>query len=774
MKKMMCMLCLLWAAVATAQEKYTINGHIKDLSSGEELLGATILVKELSTGTTTNLYGFYSLTLPKGDYTLVYSFVGYQPITQSVALYQDIKSNIELPPGSTLLTEFEVTGEAKDENVQSVEMSTINMKMETIKKIPSLMGEVDVIKAIQMLPGVQTVGEGNSGFYVRGGGVDQNLILLDEAPVYNASHLLGFFSVFNSDALKDVQLYKGGIPAEYGGRLSSVLDIRMKDGNSKRFAATGGLGTVSSRLTLEGPIEKDKSSFIVSGRRTYADVFLKLAKDTNLRQNKLYFYDLNAKANFTLNDNNKLYLSSYFGRDVFAFSDQFRMSWGNATGTLRWNHIYNKKLFSNLTLLYSDYDYYLGDLSGADAFGWTSRIRDYSMKMDFNSFPNPNNTVKYGLQSTYHVFDPGIVTAESSEAIFNDFKIPQNKSLEHAIYISNEQRITPRLSAIYGIRASVFQNIGKTTYYRYDSNYNAYDTVNVEAGKVFNVDQGLEPRLGMKYSLTEEKSIKLSYNRMVQYIHLASNSTSASPLDIWFPSSPNVAPQLGDQIALGYFQNFNNNTYEFSVEGYYKKMSNQIDFKDHAELLLNSQLEGELRFGEGYAYGMEFFLKRREGRFTGWLSYTLARAERKIKEINNGEVYPTKYDKTHDISLVMSYTLNKRWDFSANWVFSTGSAVTMPTGRFEFQGVIVPVYSDRNAARLPAYHRMDISATLKNKQKEGKKWKGEWVFSVYNAYMRKNAFQINFRQDENDPTITHAEKLYLFSIVPAVTYNFKF
>lgn len=767
------LLGLVFASSAHAQDKATISGSVTDEETGEELLGATIYVKELGTGTTTNLYGFYSLTIPKGKYTLVYSYIGFADQEHVVDLQENMKKNLELRVAGETLKEFEVQAESKNSNVESVEMSMVKMKIENIKKIPALMGEVDVIKAIQFLPGVATVGEGNSGFYVRGGAVDQNLVLLDEAPVYNASHLMGFFSVFNSDAIKDIQLYKGGIPSRYGGRLSSVLDIRMKEGSTKKFSGTGGIGTISSRLTLEAPIVKNKGSFVVSGRRTYADQFLRFSRDTALRQSKLFFWDLNMKANYKLNDNNRLFLSSYFGRDVLGGDNVFQIRWGNATSTLRWNHVYNDRLFSNVTLIYSQFNYFLGEPTGAEAFSWTSDITDYTGKIDYNYFLNPENTIRFGLSTTYHKFNPGFVRGEGTETIFNQLQLPKVNALEHAIYLSNEHKITPRFTALYGLRYSMFQNIGPATVYGFDDQYNVTDTTTYQRGDIYQTYGGFEPRLGMKYTLTEFSSVKLSYNRMRQYVQLASNTTSSSPLDIWFPSSPNVEPQIADQIAVGYFHNIKDNKYEASVELYYKDMQNSIDFKNHAQLLLNPQLEGELRFGDARAYGMELLVRKNEGKLTGFVSYTLARTERNIPEIYS-DWYPTKYDKTHDLAIVASYEINKRWDVSANWVFATGSAVTMPSGRFTYAGVVVPVYTERNGARLPNYHRLDFAATLKGKEKEGRKWSGDWVFSVYNAYYRKNPYSINFRQDEDNPGETYAEMTYLFGIIPAVTYNFRF
>ncbi len=754
-----------------AQEKYTINGHIRDADSGEALIGATVYVTELGSGAVSNLYGFYSITLPAGDYQINYSYVGFESQARAVKLGQDEQIDIELGLKGTLIEEIVVKAESEKKNVEAVEMSSTKMNVETISKIPALMGEVDIIKAIQLLPGVQTAGEGTSGFYVRGGAVDQNLILLDEAPVYNAAHLMGFFSVFNPDAVKDVKLYKGGIPAEYGGRLSSVLDIRMKEGNNKRFAGSAGIGTISSRLTLEAPIVKDKGSFLISGRRTYADIFTVFAKDTSVRDNKLYFYDLNLKANYKLSEKDRIYASGYFGRDVLGDSE-FKISWGNATSSIRWNHVYNKRLFSNFTAIYSNFDYSLGEPEGVGAFEWNSNIRDWTGKLDFNYYLNTQNTLRFGLISTAHKFNPGVALGLGDETIFNEIGAKPTHALEHAAYVSNEMKITPLLTAQYGVRVSVFQNIGPGTVYSFDNQYEPTDTTVYEKGDIYNTYSSIEPRLGIRYTLSPNSSIKASYNRTTQYMQMASNSTSASPLDVWFPASPNVKPQRADQVALGYFTNLRDNEIEASVEVYYKKMYDQVDFKDHAQLLLNPQLEGELRTGKARAYGLELLVKKQKGRLTGWIGYTLSRTERNITAINNGNWYPAKYDKTHDISVVGSYDLNDRWDFAATWIYGTGSAVTMPTGRFEYAGVIAPVYSDRNDRRLPAYHRFDISATLY--PKKVRKITGNWVFSVYNAYNKKNAFSILFEPDENDPNVIKSYKTYLFPIIPSVTKNFKF
>ena len=760
-----------------SQENFTISGNLTDIENGEGLIGASIKLANQAKGTVTNGYGFYSLTLPKGSYKIVYSYLGYKSITKELVLDKNAKINIELTEVSTTFDEVVITGEAANKNVESLDMSKNELNIDQIKRIPALMGEVDIIKAIQLLPGVQTIGEGGSGFFVRGGAADQNLILLDEANVYNASHLMGFFSVFNPDAVKNVELYKGGIPAQYGGRLASVLDIKMKDGNMKKFSAQGGIGTISSRLTLSAPIKKNKGAFMISGRRTYADVFLPLftKNKPELKGTKLYFYDANIKGNYTFNDKNRLFVSGYFGKDVLALAEEFKMDWGNATASVRWNHIFNDKLFLNTTLVHSNYDYLLGTPKGGnadgDSFEWGANIKDYYLKEDFNYYLNPKNTIKFGLLTSFHEISPGNMSF-SSDGVENKINAAHTNSLEHGIYASNEHKISTRFSAIYGLRYSYFQNIGKATVYGYDEAFEVKDTTYYKDGEIYNSYGGLEPRLGLKYSLDETSSVKASYNRTRQYIQLASNSTSSSPLDVWFSSSSNVKPQYADQVALGYFKNMKDNL-EISTEVYYKKMYNTIDFKDHAQLLLNQHLEGELRIGTANSYGFEFMAKKNTGKWTGWLSYTYSRVFKDIPLINGGKVYPAKYDQPHNISFITSYEFSKRFSASLNFVYNTGRAVSMPTGKYIFQGQSIPIYSEKNSERLPAYHRLDLSATLKSKKYDTKKLKGEWVFSIYNVYNRANAYSVNFIQDE-DTGNAKAEMLYLFKIIPSVTYNFKF
>lgn len=758
----------------TELKKLTISGHIADRSTGEMLIGATVFVDQLNTGTVSNLYGFYALSLPAGTYNLTFSYIGYKNETRQVTLDRDVTIEVELQSTEKQLEEVVITGERMDKNVKSAEMSVVKIQSKTIKEIPALFGETDVIRAIQLLPGVKPLAEGSTGFSVRGGSSDQNLVLLDEASVYNAGHLLGFFSVFNNDAIKDVKLYKGDIPAAYGGRLSSLLDVRMKDGNLKKFSGTGGVGLISSRLTLEGPIKKDQTSFIVSGRRTYADLFIPLFGNDDLDGSKLFFWDFNAKVSHTINENNRIFASAYFGRDVF--KNEFAgMDLGNNTVTLRWNHLFSKKLFSNFTFLRSRYEYEIGTPEGeANSFEWKSKLVDYTGKADFTWYLNTENTIRFGASMIHHTFNPGEARGIGNETFFNQLVIPKKFALESGIYVSNEQKIGALLIVKYGLRLSMLNNIGPDTLYKFNENFEVFDYEPIANGDIYNTYINLEPRIGATYLLNEYSSLKASYSRTTQYIHLAQNSTAGTPLDIWFPSSPNVEPQISDQGAIGYFRNFNNNMFEASVEGYYKYMQNAIDFKDHAELLLNKEIEGELRFGTAQSYGLEFMVRKQSGNLTGWVSYTLSKATRKIEEINNGEAYDAPYDKPHDISIVLNYQFSERLVGGLNWVYSTGLPVTFPTGRAVWGNKIVPIYSDRNDYRMPDYHRLDVSLTLKPKEKPNRKWYGEWNLSVYNAYARKNAWSINFIQDGNDPYRTYAEMTYLFSIIPSISYNFKF
>ena len=756
------------------KDGFTISGFVKDKDNGESLPGATVYIVDLQKGAASNAYGFYSITLPEGEHTLRYSFVGYSDFQLTINLRADTTLNVEMESSAEKLDEVEITGEAVNENVTSAQMSVNTISSQTIKEIPALMGEVDVIRALQLLPGVKFVAEGNSGFSVRGSSPDQNLVLLDEATVYNAGHLMGFFSVFNNDAVKSVQLYKGDLPAQHGGRLASLVDVRMKEGNLKKFHGKGGIGLISSRLTLEGPFSKDKASFMIAGRRTYGDLFLKLSSNPDLKDNTLYFYDINAKVNLNINQNNHLYISGYFGKDVFK-GGPFGMNWGNATGTVRWNRIINDKLFANFTFIASNFSYSLGIPEGNEQpFSWKSKITDYNLKGDFNWFANSNNSLTFGFSSIYHDFFPGTLQGLGDEPTFGTYSIPDEYALESAVYISNEQKIGQRFTLKYGLRISMFNNIGPGTVFDYDAEGMPVDSTVYSSGDFYNTYVGFEPRIGMVFQLTETSSVKASYSRNYQYIQQANNSTAGSPFNIWFPASPNVKPQIGDQIAAGYFKNFLDGMLETSVEAYYKITSNAVDFRDHADLLLNKYLEGEILVGEGKGYGIELMVKKNRGKFTGWVSYTYARSFKKIPGINNDELYPAHYDRPHDFGIIVNYAVTPTISLGANWVYLTGQPVTFPVGRYEYMNNIVPVYSERNSYRFPNYHRLDLSFTWTERKKPDKRWRNEVNVSIYNAYNRKNPWVINFLNDPDQPNVTYAEMIYLFGIIPSVTYNFSF
>ena len=763
---------LLLELSAFSQNKFTISGYVKDAKTGEELIGAAVFIKELSaTGGYTNAYGFYSITIPEGTYNVTAQFIGYEPASVKLVLKQNLKQEFSLIEKVSELGEVVITAEKKDENISKIDMGVEKMVMKEINNVPVLMGEKDVLKTLQLTPGVKSAGEGNSGFYVRGGAVDQNLILLDEANVYNASHLLGFFSVFNSGAIKDVTLYKGSQPAEYGGRLSSVLDIRMNEGNDKKYGVDGGIGIISSQLKLEGPIVKDKGSFCISGRRTYADLFLKLSNDTMLKKSVLYFYDLNAKANYDIDKNNRIFLSGYFGKDVFGYSDMFGLDWGNATGTLRWNHLYTDRLFSNTSIIFSKYDYNIHLKFGTTKGVIVSRIQDWNLKQDYQYFVNSKSIIKFGFNSIYHKIIPGVVTLESNLRI-HTLDLSNKYAWENAIYLSDEYKPDNLLSIEFGIRLSSFSVLGPGDFYTYDSKGNTIDTTTYKSGKFIKTYFTPQPRISMNFILSEKSSIKASYARNAQDLHLLSNSTSGNPTDSWIPSSKNVKPEIADQVALGYFRNFKDNNYEFSAEVYFKYLQNQIDYKDGAQITLNENAESQLLFGKGRAYGLELFLKKRYGKLNGWIGYTIAKTEKKIEGINNGNYYPAKQDRTHDISIVGIYEMSKKWTFSATWVYYTGNAVTFPSGKYELNGLIVNYYTERNGYRMPAYHRLDIGATWQIRKTE--KFESNLTFSCYNVYGRQNAYSITFQQDPNDASKTQAVQTTLFRWVPSVTYNIKF
>jgi len=760
--------------LSAQNRRFTISGNITDSATGEDMIGATVFAEELKTGSTANAYGFYSLTLPEGKYTLVVSFVGYEHYTQKIDLNRDIRLNVKLEPTASTLGEMVITAERRNANVSRAEMSVERISMQTLKRIPALMGEVDILKAIQMLPGVQATSEGTSGFSVRGGSHDQNLIILDEATVYNASHLMGFFSVFNNDAIKDVKLYKGDMPASFGGRLSSVLDVRARDGNNQRFSTTGGIGTISSRLTVEGPLFSDKMTYLVSGRRTYADIFLAFAEEEDLQNSTLYFYDMNAKFNYRINDKNRVFLAAYLGRDKFGNS-RAGMNFGNQTITLRWNYIFSPKLFSNFSFIGSVYDYYLRtEFRRQTALDWKSKMQDIGFKGDFSYQPNPNNNIKFGYHLTYHYFVPGKGGGVGLESIIPDFSQPEEYSLEHAWYVANENKIGEKLTLKYGLRYTLFQNIGNGELTYRLENYTVKDSTIHKRGVIYHNTGRWEPRLGMVYQFNDNHSLKASYSHTAQFIQLASNSAAGSPLDVWFQSTPNVKPQLCDQFAVGYFRNFKNNIFETSLEFYYKNKKDVIDFKDHANLIGNNEIDRELRFGTGKSYGMELMVRKNEGKLNGWVSYTLSRAQRTIDKINDGKEYRSPFDKPNNISVVLNYELSPRWIVSANWVYATGMPVTYPTGRYEIAGRYIPYYSARNEYRYPDYHRLDMSAIWSFKKNDTRRLKSELVFSLYNAYGRKNPWTIMFNPDEDNPNKINSEMMYLFSFVPSITYNFTF
>jgi hypothetical protein len=757
---------------AFSQNKYTISGYVKDAKTGEELIGAAVFVKELTTtGVYSNAYGFYSITLPEGNYNITAQFLGYAPQNVQIALKRNIKQEFALNEKLSEIKEVVITAERKDENINKVDMGVEKMAMKEIKNVPVLMGEKDVLKTLQLTPGVKSAGEGNSGFYVRGGAADQNLILLDEAPVYNASHLLGFFSVFNSSAIKEVTLYKGSQPAEYGGRLSSVLDIRMKDGNDKKFGAEAGIGIISSHLNLEGPIVKDKGSFSISGRRTYADLFLKISRDTSVNKSILYFYDLNVKANYDINKNNRIYLSGYFGKDVFGYSDIFALDWGNATGTLRWNHLYSDRLFSNTSIIFSKYDYNIHTKFGTTKGLIISKIQDWNLKQDYEYFINSKYSLKFGINVIHHKIIPGVVTLESNSSI-QSLNLPHKYAWESAIYISGEYKPVERLIIQPGLRISSFSVVGPGEYFTYDASGNTIDTTYYRSGKLIRTYFNPQPRLSLNLILSDKNSIKASYARNIQDLHLLSNSTSGNPTDSWIPSSNIVKSEIADQVALGYFRNFKDNNYEFSAEIYFKYFQNQIDYKDGAMITLNENAEALLLFGKGRAYGLELFLKKKYGKLNGWIGYTLAKTEKKINGINNSRYYPAKQDRTHDISIVGIYEIAKKWTVSATWVYYTGNAVTFPSGKYEINDKVINYYTERNGYRMPAYHRLDIGATWNMRKTET--YESSLNFSCYNVYGRENAYSITFRQNPDDPSRMQALQTTLFRWVPSITFNIKF
>lgn len=781
-------LFLISTTLIFAQDKFTLSGKIVESASNETLISVNVIVPELNTGAVTNEYGFYSITLPKGTYKIVVSYLGFSDITETITLDSNITKNFSLEESFENLDEVIITENVEKLNIKKPQMSVNALSSATIKDIPVVFGEADVIKAITLLPGVTNAGEGSSGFNVRGGAADQNLILLDEATVFNSSHLFGFFSVFNPDAIKDIKLYKGGIPARYGGRVSSVLDIYQKEGNSKEFHMNGGIGIVSSRILAEGPIKKDKGSFLFGGRSSYAHLFLPLFDIDN----KAYFYDLNTKLSYDINDNNSIYLSGYFGRDVFSITDSFENTYGNTVVNFRWNHLFSDKLFSNMSVIYSDY--YYGLKLNFVEFDWNSGIQNFNFKYDFKHYVTDGFKLQYGLNSIYYKFNPGDIKPSTPTSGINPFKLTDKYAFENAVYIDAEHKLSDKLNLSYGLRISSFLRLGQNQLNTYqddqavvfNNDFQIYQKANPTGSESFNKSDviksfaNLEPRASLAYQLNDNSSVKASYNRMTQYLHLLSNTSSPTPLDIWTPSGKYVKPQLLDQVALGYFRSFNDDNYSLEVETYYKKIQNRIDYIDGADLIANDAIEQVILNGEARAYGLEILLRKNEGRFKGWLAYTLSKSEQKTPGrtanetgINNGNWYNTAYDKTHDISITTSYDWNKKWKFNANFLFQTGQPTTYPNGQYTYNGINIPSYSNRNEDRLPAYHRLDLSANYTPKPDKTSKWQSYWVFGLYNVYNRRNAASITFGENRMTGT-NEATRLSIFGIIPSISYNFKF
>jgi len=792
MKKNLLAFFLFAQFTIVAQEKYTITGVVKDANTGETLIGVNIIEKSTSKGTVTNEYGFYSFTLEQGMHTIDISYIGYNTIQEKVNLSNNVTLNINLKESAESLNEVVVSAYTEKVSVKKAEMSVNKMKVETIKAIPAVLGEVDVLRAITTLPGVSTAGEGQSGFNVRGGAADQNLVLLDEATLFNSSHLFGFFSVINADAIKNLKLYKGGVPAKFGGRISSVLDIHQKDGNKYKFHGNGGIGLLSSRLTLEGPIVKNKASFFLSGRRSYADLFLPLVQPNN--KSKAYFYDLNTKVNWEVDQKNKLYLSGYFGRDIFALGTTFVNEYGNAVANLRWNHVFNSQLFSNLSLIYSNYYYGLEiDIAG---FQWNSGLENHNLKYDLKQYFNDDIVINYGLQSINYIFNPGKIEPNKTGTGILAQQLAKKHALENGVYVDIEHKINDKIDLRYGVRWSYFLRLGEQNINIYEGSPVTYDEqlkiyeqatpvgqVNMRRNKIRKTYGNLEPRFSIAYALDNSSSIKASYQRMAQYIHILSNTQSPTPLDIWTPSGDYIKPQLSHQIAFGYNKNFNN-MYSLNTEIFGKTVANRIDYIDGAELVAQEAIESVILNGKARSYGLEVMLKKEQGKFTGWISYTLSRAEQKTTGrttneigINNGKWYATGYDKTHDLSVIANYNVSKKWKFSSNFTLKSGQPITYANASYGYLDLNIPNFGARNGNRLPTYHRLDVSATYVPKRYETKKWEGEWVFGVYNVYNRQNASSISFLQEEDTRTNTTrniTERLTIFGLIPSVTFNFKF
>jgi hypothetical protein len=767
------MLLLLCGGQAViAQANYTVSGTVKDKLTGEILIGATVkTLQPAPVAVTTNSYGFYSFTISGGPKTFIVSYIGYQADTIKINLTRNTHLNFQMNVGSSLKEVVVSDHTERGSNLSGSQIGVNKLNVSELNNIPVLLGEKDVVKAIELLPGVKTTGDANTGFYVRGGGADQNLILLDGATVYNASHLFGFFSTFNSDAIKSATLYKGGMPADYGGRLSSVLDVSMNDGNNKQYTVEGGIGLIASRIKVEGPIVKDKSSFMISARRTYADIFLKLSPDSSLRGSSLYFYDLNLKANYRLNERNTVYLSGYLGQDVIGLKNNFSTNWGNVTGTLRLNHLVNDKLFSNTSLIYSKYNYTVINYGANTYFQAVSKIADVSLKQDYEYFYQNKHTVHFGAAAVYHTIVPGDISTTATSS-YNSRQIENRYSTDLSAYVSDNWQAATKLYVVYGVRLNNYLLFGPGTFSSYDALGNAVMPATYSTAQLVKSYFNVEPRLSMVYTLNNNSSLKASYNRNTQNLHLLSNSTASLPSDVYVMSSNNIKPGISDQVSGGYFKNLDNNRYEFSGEVYYKWLQNEVDYKDGAQLVANQNIESELLYGTGRAYGLELFLKKRYGKLNGWVGYTLSRTERKFDQINNGAYFPARQDRTHDVSLVTIYNYSHRWTFSGVFIYGTGNAVTYPASKYQVGGLTTFYYANRNANRLPANSRLDLGATLDGKQH--KKYHSSFTFSIYNALNRKNPYSVVFKDSNDKPPKTEAVETSLFGIIPSVSWNFKF
>ena len=771
----------IYSITSFAQDKFTINGYIRDSVSGESLIGANISIRSEGKGISSNQYGFYSITLKNGSYQLAASFVGYQTKIWTIHLTENQSFNILLAPNTNAINNVTVVSRRRDNQVKTAQMGKIELNINTAKAIPAFMGEVDIMKTLQLMPGVRNAGEGNAGFYVRGGGADQNLILLDDAVVYNTGHLFGFFSIFNSDAVKNVSLIKGGMPAQYGGRLSSVVDVAMKEGNSNKTQVDLGIGLIASRFSIQGPIKKNKASYMISARRTYADALAKplIKKTSDYYGSGYYFYDLNAKVNYEISEKDHLYLSGYFGRDKFNNAKRsFRteIPWGNSTATLRWNHVFNKKLFSNTTLVYNDYQFALNGKQNDFNINLSSGIRDLNAKTDFDYYLSPEHKIKFGAQYTFHTFLPNVLSGNQDSVVFTPQNATKKFANEYGLYLQDDWEINNKLKLNIGLRYSQFQQVGRYTNYIRDANGNKIDSVVYGKGQTVQTYGGFEPRATLRYTLNDNASLKAAITNNLQYIHLVTNAGTTLPTDLWVPSTLRVKPQLSWQYAIGYFQNLKEGMFETSVEAYYKTMENQIEYREGYTPSLKDP-EEEFVFGRGWSYGAEFFINKVKGRLTGWVGYTLSWTWRQFKELNDGLKYPSRNDRRHDLSVVANYELNDKWKLSSVFVYGTGAAISVPERFYLVGGVLTQEYSRINAYRMAAYHRIDLAATYTPKRKENSKFNSNWVFSIYNIYSRQNPYFIYYDQEGSaaagDLKVS-AKQVSLFPIIPSVTWNLKF